>query len=107
MLTRIVDNVDVVIWTVLELAAAMICASLPALRVLYMRLKSKATSSFTRQPTSEHESGSRPWHLRSGSRRANQGSEGFVELQPTYSQERGDIPPKVPPKGSFLVSESD
>jgi hypothetical protein len=108
------DNVNAVVWTVLELSAAMICASLPALRVLLLKLFPKSILSTTRGtfPTNGQEPRSKPWQGIDFGRRSNRyhsSATGFVELERTISAARADqaeTPPTPPPKDNFVLEVS-
>jgi hypothetical protein len=98
------DNINAVVWTILELFAAVICASLPALRLLLIKLfpKSLCSSSKGTTPNNGQESRSKPWQTRTDvGRRANHYDSfptGFVELEQTGSAEQAEVLPEVPPR---------
>ncbi|KAH8767580.1 integral membrane protein [Hyaloscypha finlandica] len=73
------DYVDVVIWTIAELAVAMVCSCFPAMRNLLMRIYPRAFLSSIRH-TNDKTPASIPQDSNTGLRRANPGQEGFVEL---------------------------
>ncbi|KAH8784505.1 hypothetical protein F5882DRAFT_497558 [Hyaloscypha sp. PMI_1271] len=108
------DNVNAVVWTILELSAAMICVSLPALRVLLLKLFPKSLLSTTRGtiPTNGQEPRSKPWQGIDFGRRSNRyhsSATGFVELERTISVARADqaeTPPTPPPKDNFVIEVS-
>lgn len=62
------DYVPVVIWTVLELAAAIICSSLPALRTLVIHIYPKIASSFCSTDSTGNTSVNSRTRLRASSR---------------------------------------
>ena len=108
------DNVNAVVWTILELSAATICASLPALRVLLLKLFPKSLLSTTRGtiPTNGQEPRSKPWQGIDFGRRSNRyhsSTTGFVELERTISAARADqaeTPPTPPPKDNLAIEVS-
>ncbi|KAH7330522.1 hypothetical protein BKA65DRAFT_597565 [Rhexocercosporidium sp. MPI-PUGE-AT-0058] len=63
------DYVAVTIWTVLELAVAIICSCLPALRTLIIHIYPKLASSFRFSDSTESRSVNSRTMLRAGSRR--------------------------------------
>ncbi|PMD54820.1 uncharacterized protein K444DRAFT_633723 [Hyaloscypha bicolor E] len=105
------DNVNAVVWTILELSAAMICASLPALRVLLLKLFPKSILSTTGGtfPTNGREPQPKPWQGIDFGRRSDRyhsSATGFVELERTISAARADqaeTPPTPPPKDNFVI----
>jgi hypothetical protein len=94
------DNVNAVTWTVIELFTAMICASLPALRLLVLRLFPKIFPSSLRSTTKTPDfstregSGSKPWQTRTGFGGRKKRFDSFLELERSGT----DTPPEVPPK---------
>ncbi|KAH8752324.1 integral membrane protein [Hyaloscypha sp. PMI_1271] len=96
------DYVDVVIWTIAELAVAMVCSCFPAMRNLLMRIYPRAFLSSIRH-TNDKTPASIPQDSNTGLRRANPGQEGFVELQQMNESHFSDTPPEVPPKQPSTV----
>lgn len=104
------DYVDAVEWTTLELAVAMICACLPAIRNLLVRLWPKAFLTSMRT-SGMQKSGSAGWNS-NRTPRTNETGE-FVELQYTDTQdlrEDGALDRGPPVKGieveTSVVQES-
>ncbi|KAH8590101.1 hypothetical protein B0O99DRAFT_635611 [Bisporella sp. PMI_857] len=86
------DYVNVVLWTIAELAIAMVCSCLPAIRNLLIRIYPRAFITSIRnrdykQPDSN-----------TGLRYGSHVQEGFIELQQMNEPPPSDIPPEVPPK---------
>jgi hypothetical protein len=93
------DYVDAVTWTSLELAIAMICACLPAIRNLLIRLYPKTFLTSFRSTTTTKVSGSRGRHTWSKSHIPGSHGDGhFVELTGGEQLHGLDRGPKVPPK---------
>ena len=94
------DNVPVVTWTVIELCAAMICASLPALRLLVMHLfprifpSSLRSASKTPVFSTREGSGLKSWQTGTGLEGRKKRLDSFLELERSGT----DTPPEVPPK---------
>jgi len=89
------DYTLVVIWTTLELAAAMICACLPALRRLFSHLFPGAFNT-TGRSTDENERSSRHRYARArypsaGRGTSTTGDESFIELQPQDGLPKGFV----------------
>lgn len=77
-------------WTTLELAVAMICACLPAIRNLLVRLYPKAFLTSMRT-TEANRSGAAGWYARS--KQLSQPEDGaFYELQRTATEESTRLP---------------
>ncbi|PVH86400.1 hypothetical protein DL98DRAFT_567785 [Cadophora sp. DSE1049] len=96
------DYVNVVIWTIVELAVAMVCSCFPAIRNLLIRIYPRAFLSSIGH-TSDKQLASIPLSSNSERRRANHEQEGFVELQQMNESQLSDTPPEVPPKEPTMV----
>jgi hypothetical protein len=94
------DYVNVVIWTIVELAVAMVCSCFPAIRNLLMRIYPRAFLSSIGN-MEDKPPGTVPWDSHKGQRRATLMSNGgFVELQERHETGTPETPPEVPPKES-------
>ncbi|KAH7382013.1 hypothetical protein BKA64DRAFT_218410 [Cadophora sp. MPI-SDFR-AT-0126] len=91
------DYVDVTIWTIVELAVAMVCSCFPAIRNLLIRIYPRAFLSSIGH-SSDKQLGSIAPSSNSKRRRTNHEQEGFIELQQTNESQLSDRPPEVPPK---------
>jgi hypothetical protein len=93
------DYTMVVVWTVIELAVAMICACFPAIRRLLARFYPSAFAS-TAQYSNENQLPSKSWYGPTSQQQGSVTNGEFVELRNTNTPEN-HAPPKVLPQASL------
>ncbi|KAN0096823.1 hypothetical protein V8E51_015628 [Hyaloscypha variabilis] len=99
------DYVNVVIWTTVELAIAIVCSCFPALRNLLIHIYPRTFLSSIRHTSDKPVS--TPMDSNTGRRRANHAQEGFVELQQMSDSQVSEMPPEVPPKDPPIVTTAN